>query len=284
MKALYWGLGTLMSAESQMDVVPQTGVERLFVTVVIVVGTVMGAMVIGELTILLGRRAEEVKRYQSRIREVDELFRLYSVPKELKKRIRQYTEYEFDVSRGFDFELVVNRLPPQMQQELKVELLSPLIRKSNCFVNGEPELIAATCMHLRSQVALAGETIMRQGEYADSWVILKAGKVEVVRSDQGVEIRFAIMDKSGASFGEVGLITGERRSASIRAITPIHFFSMEAEVCAYIITTPHSYQFDHCCPKCEATRFPRDRARPRRPGQSGSPRRGRSSCPSGPAR
>ena len=124
--------------------------------------------------------------------------------------------------------------------------------KSQIFDNASPELISHACMNLSSHVVLEGETIVEQGEYPDSLIFLKSGTCEVIKIrypgeeevliktkrsmkprarkiTQPEEIRLAIL-LEGSSFGEVALITGEKRTASIRALTPIHFFSLSAEV------------------------------------------------------
>ncbi len=121
-KALYWGLTTLMSGESQMDVNPQTPVERFYIVLIIVIGAILGAMVIGNLTIILEARVQTVKRYRDRLHEIEELFSLYDVKPEMKARIKKYTDFEFSVSKGFDFEGVVGVLPYHMKRELKVQV------------------------------------------------------------------------------------------------------------------------------------------------------------------
>ena len=104
------------------DVNPQTPLERFYVVIVIVIGAILGALVIGNLTIILEARVKTVKRYRDRLHEIEELFSLYDVRPEMKARIKNYTEFEFSVSKGFDFERVVGVLPYHMKRELKVQV------------------------------------------------------------------------------------------------------------------------------------------------------------------
>lgn len=75
--------------------------------------------------------------------------------------------------------------------------------------------------HLRGMLKLSkvrkyepGELIIEEGDY-DSWVyFLVSGKVRVVK--HGVEIN--ILDQTGDVFGEMGIIDGAARSASIYAV------------------------------------------------------------------
>jgi rhodanese-related sulfurtransferase len=67
--------------------------------------------------------------------------------------------------------------------------------------------------------ALAARTlIFKRGDPGDSFWVILSGKVRVFRSDdQGVEITLSELGP-GQSFGEVALLTGEARSASVEAV------------------------------------------------------------------
>ncbi len=61
----------------------------------------------------------------------------------------------------------------------------------------------------------AGETIIKKGDI-DHWVFfLVSGEVKVVKGEQ----TFAILKRSGDLFGEMGVIDGSPRSASVWAMT-----------------------------------------------------------------
>ena len=61
-----------------------------------------------------------------------------------------------------------------------------------------------------------GECILREGEY-DSWVYMVIfGHLEVIKEE---EVIFS-MRRSGDVFGEMGVIDGEARSATIKAVSP----------------------------------------------------------------
>jgi len=75
--------------------------------------------------------------------------------------------------------------------------------------------------------------IFERGDPGDSFWVIQSGKVRVFRSDNaGVEITLSTLGP-GQSFGEMALLTGEARSASIEAI---------AETQALVLTKE---QFDH---------------------------------------
>lgn len=60
----------------------------------------------------------------------------------------------------------------------------------------------------------AGEIITRQGEY-DTWLyVILSGEVKVVKDEEEI----ARLDEQGGTFGELAMIDGEARSASVYAI------------------------------------------------------------------
>ena len=62
-----------------------------------------------------------------------------------------------------------------------------------------------------------GEIIIKQGESGNCMYVIQSGEVEVLRDNDGKEIRLAIR-KAGDFFGEMALFSREVRSATIRAL------------------------------------------------------------------
>ena len=84
--------------------------------------------------------------------------------------------------------------------------------------NGEQirEMLLATTLREYE----AGETIIRQNDYTNEFMIIAGGRVEVrSRSEEGVERTIAELT-AGNFFGEMSLISGRRRSATVIAREP----------------------------------------------------------------
>ncbi len=75
------------------------------------------------------------------------------------------------------------------------------------------EALAQRATELRLE---RGACLMRQGEAADAWYVLTSGRLSVVTEAAGSTLRGADL-LPGASVGEIGLITGGLRSATLRA-------------------------------------------------------------------
>ena len=72
-----------------------------------------------------------------------------------------------------------------------------------------------------------GQAIVEQGEVGSRFFLIVRGRVAVVRAEPGgAEVRVRELGP-GEYFGELALLRGSRRNATVRAITPVDVLSME---------------------------------------------------------
>jgi NADH dehydrogenase len=67
----------------------------------------------------------------------------------------------------------------------------------------------------------AGEYVVRQGDFGDKLYIVKAGEVEVLKSRDGAPDERVATLKAGDYFGEMALLSGAPRTATVRSLTPL---------------------------------------------------------------
>jgi cAMP-dependent protein kinase regulator len=74
----------------------------------------------------------------------------------------------------------------------------------------------------------AGKPVVRQGERADAFYLVRRGTLEVVeeRRDTGDEQVLRVLGPR-ESFGEVALATNAPRTATVRAVTPVELFEID---------------------------------------------------------
>ncbi|MFN7987723.1 MAG: mechanosensitive ion channel family protein [Thermoanaerobaculia bacterium] len=80
--------------------------------------------------------------------------------------------------------------------------------------------------HARLERYTAGETLVRQGEEGGSLFVLLDGEVRVRRADGGTARELARLGP-GSFFGEMSLLTGEPRSASVLALDEVEVVVVE---------------------------------------------------------
>jgi CRP-like cAMP-binding protein len=71
-------------------------------------------------------------------------------------------------------------------------------------------------------------TIIRAGERADAFYVVRSGRLEVVETDPDTQRERVLHTvDAGASFGELGLATGAVRNATVRAVTDVELFVID---------------------------------------------------------
>ena len=75
----------------------------------------------------------------------------------------------------------------------------------------------------------AGEMLVRAGEQGESMFIMRSGKAEVFGHTADGQIRHIANYARGDVIGEMALMTGEPRTASVRALTDLEVIEMDRE-------------------------------------------------------
>jgi hypothetical protein len=81
---------------------------------------------------------------------------------------------------------------------------------------------------LERQTFEPGEVIVRQGELADKFYIITRGQAEVLREQNGEEILVSRLG-TGQYFGEIGLMHGGRRIATVRAADKMEVMALDRD-------------------------------------------------------
>lgn len=80
---------------------------------------------------------------------------------------------------------------------------------------------------LRPMIYERGDIILRQGSPSDKFFIIQDGQVSVIRRTRdGGEVELAQLGK-GDVFGEMGVLTGNRRTADVRADTNVAVYALD---------------------------------------------------------
>ncbi len=86
---------------------------------------------------------------------------------------------------------------------------------------------ARVAEHLVYAPFAAGDVLTRQGAVAHWLYIILGGEAEVVRQDDSGAQRVLARLKPGDFFGEMGLLTGEPRTASVQAVSDIECYRLD---------------------------------------------------------
>jgi voltage-gated potassium channel len=174
----------------------------------------MYGYIIGNVATLIANLDVARALYRTKMEEINDFLRKKRVPAGLQKRVRDYYAYLWETQKSVSTIPIAEELPHSLSLEILLFINRRLIEKVALFRNAEEIFIREIVQRLRPLVFLPGDYIIRQGEYGDCMYFLSGGDVEVLVGGA----RVALL-ANGSPFGETALIQGEKRMASIRALS-----------------------------------------------------------------
>ncbi len=102
--------------------------------------------------------------------------------------------------------------------------IEQLLSDTLFFKSAPPELLAELAMRCAERVLEPGEIVCEKGDPGDALYIVDEGSLEIYLGDAVLDVSY-----HGACLGEMALLTGETRSASIRAQGPARIQQLSLE-------------------------------------------------------
>ena len=88
-----------------------------------------------------------------------------------------------------------------------------------------------------------GETIVVEGEHGREMFVVQQGRVEVTKFVDGRDVRLAALER-GAFYGEMSLLEGLPRHATVRAVGPVSLLVIEPGSLLLLIRRDPTFAFE----------------------------------------
>ncbi|HEY0418249.1 MAG TPA: cyclic nucleotide-binding domain-containing protein, partial [Acetobacteraceae bacterium] len=111
--------------------------------------------------------------------------------------------------------------PPQMDLGLQLETM---VAQVPIFSGLSRDRLRGIARLLKPRLAVPGEKLVRRGERGDAMYFISSGTVEVLVPGRAMPIRLS----TGEFFGEMALVTRQRRNADVRSVTFCHLLVLHA--------------------------------------------------------
>ena len=133
-----------------------------------------------------------------------------------------------------------------METKIERERLITFLLETPMFENLEPSEIMEIIHIVDIEQFQAGETIFSQGDTGDSWFVLYRGAVEVLKEGDTGEKKITELGPQ-ACFGEISILDGSPRSATIRATEDSIVFRVTRDAFSALIDDDHlvAYKLIH---------------------------------------
>ena len=236
-RAMHWSLASMTSLGYGDSPVPRTTAEFVFSMWTQVVGACLYAAIFSNVAKLIEKLDAAGNRFSAALDKISEFAKFYRLPGALQKKMHRYVSFSFDVDRGFDMHAITAMLPPLLQQEIFLNVHAPLVRKVPMFEGCDDVFINQLVRVLRPQVLLKGDCAFQLNDPGDAMFFLKKGAVQITN---GGVIYCTLMP--GSHFGELSMLTGQRRTAAAKAVTDCIMFYMTSKDFDRVMNEfPHNY-------------------------------------------
>jgi CRP-like cAMP-binding protein len=231
--SLYWVV-TVSTSVGFGDIVPGNTGEYVFALVTMIVGFSLFAYVVATGAALISSLNLSRVAFLSRVDSVESYLRSRRVDRSITEDVRRYYEYLWDQHGGFQQDTLLGDLPSPLRLAVLSDLLSELLPNVPVFRHSSPALRRELMLSLEPLVTQPGGFLVSDGDAADGIYFIARGTLEVVSADGGV-----VHGKlsTGDYFGDLTLLLGENRSASVRSVGFSEVFRLDAEAYQRIRST-----------------------------------------------
>lgn len=124
---------------------------------------------------------------------------------------------------------IVNLVDGHIRSDVLVQetaIVSQMLLKCEVFRHLTPRGLAEMADHLQCEPFAAGQTVIREGEVGEKFYLIRTGEVAVRR---GGDTRAIARLGEGDFFGEMALLTGQPRNASVDTVVDSVLYSLSQE-------------------------------------------------------
>lgn len=210
--AYAWKIGVYLLLG--IDTVGSTVSENFLVAVCAPIGALANAMVFSQIIVMVSRRAAldtEQAEHNNAVRQAMESLDL---PRSLRLRILAFYSYQQIHRSSLTLEALFDGLSSQLSFELHLVLYYGILTKVPLFRKTDPPVLRQIVCVLEDKLFLPGDYICRQGDAGLEMYFIYSGSCSVL--SENLSDVMSIL-RAGDSFGEVSLLTGQRRTAYVRS-------------------------------------------------------------------
>ncbi|XP_044758494.1 potassium/sodium hyperpolarization-activated cyclic nucleotide-gated channel 2-like isoform X2 [Coccinella septempunctata] len=158
--------------------------------------------------------------------QLKEFMRYKKLPLNLRQRMQHYFEYKFQY-RYFRENLITSILSDKLKREINIQVCKRLVQQAAFLADLPTKVLGDVLTHLKSEVFLPNDVIIRAGAPGDCMYFLSSGTV-LVTTPSGKEVCHL---QDGAYFGEIALLSKEtKRTANVIALEICETYRLDKKV------------------------------------------------------
>ncbi|XP_033108885.1 uncharacterized protein LOC117110323 isoform X2 [Anneissia japonica] len=214
--ALYWAAAT-MTSTGYGDISAHTTVARFISVVAMLVGLLLYGYCLSSIAATLANADAPRVGFQEKLFAVQEFMQDHGLSSELTQRVINYLSLVFRKHRGEAMpggELLMHDMPIRLQQDVAYEDARNTIGQVPLFQDCDEAFVRMLALKTHTYLFTPGDVIVYEGDMGREMYFIRRGTCEILSKDM---TRVVSTIGPGHYFGEVGLIFGDYRTATVRA-------------------------------------------------------------------
>ena len=215
LRSVYWTVTTVTTIGYGDYSPSKDSNKQIYFTILAqVLGVAFYAYVVGNIPVLIANSNAARAAFDSRNEVIGEFMRIKQLPLDMQDRVRDYYAYLWESRKNVSDAEVLGTLPSALSIDVLVYLNKDILEKVEFFQGVKEIFIREVVGMLTTEAFTPGDYIIREGEFGTCMYFLTNGSAEVLVGDNKVATL-----PTGSPFGEMALVSGDKRNASIRALT-----------------------------------------------------------------
>ncbi|XP_074604833.1 eag-like K[+] channel [Brevipalpus obovatus] len=184
--ALYFTSSSLTSVGFG-NVAANTSIEKIFSVFSMLIGSLMHAVVFGNVTAIIQRMYARRSQYQTKLRDLKEFFRLHQIPKQLRQRMTEYFQTTWSLNHGIDANEVLREFPDELRGDVSLHLHREILSLP-IFETAPQGCLKLLSRQIRSNFCAPGEYLLHDGDALSYTYLVCNGSMEVLQNSMVVAI------------------------------------------------------------------------------------------------
>jgi CRP-like cAMP-binding protein len=194
-------------------VLPTTDVEAAVQCALLVLGACIVASIFGNMASLISAFNADTTEYQRKISHTLTQLKQMQVPKATQEQARQYLEYTYQQNRWRPSNVLYDVLNAPLARKIYAFADRDVIMKAYLFSDSSEPFVNALIKHMNRITLQHRDHVITQGQAGGEMFFLRKGTCEVIMHGQ-----FVNKLQPGCGFGEVAMVSGGRRTSTVRCL------------------------------------------------------------------
>ena len=215
----YWmSLYHAILIETSNDIGPRfETIQVAFCAIIILIGAIVNAYIFGSIVVLVAVMNEKSAQFVHKLDICNTAMKNLKIPKDIQNDVVGYLTYtQALLDSQQELETFLGLVSPSIKEKIIKHIFSQVLKDSEVF-KGNEGLVDSLTRKLVTKIYQPEENIITQGEEGSQLFFIARGGCNVyIRNKVGVKIKANTLG-SGDLFGEVALLNGWRRTATVKA-------------------------------------------------------------------